>query len=266
MTLTLTSLDRAHEAMQAAPDDEVARRGFYQCLADSELFLLLVREAEGGRMEPEVFAFDEMSYVLVFDREERMAEFLGRAAPYGALSGRALVGLLKGRGLGLALNPEVAPSSIMLPGEAVDWLAGMLEPAPEEMQGAVARDLDAPELGEVVLTAIESRLMRMAGVASAASLVKARFDDGETGHMLAVFDAVPEAQAALAKAMGEVQSFLGVEGQGFDIAFFSGAGRVAEKARAVGYWIELPELKEDENVQVPGAAPGMNPDKPPILR
>ncbi len=264
--MSTTSLDHAHDAMQAAPEDEVARRGFYQHLADSELFLLLVREAEGGSLEPEVFAFDEGSYVLVFDQEERLADFVGSAAPYGALTGRALVAMLKGQGIGLALNPEVAPSSIMLPGEAVDWLAEMLEPAPEEMQGAVARDIAVPELGEAVLAAIEARLMRMAGVARAASFVKAEFEGGQTGHMLAIFDALPEAQAALAKAMGEVQAFLGAQSQGFDIAFFSGAGAVAEKARAVGYWIELPEPKEDESVQVPGAAPGMDPNKPPILK
>ena len=264
--MTETPLDHAHGAMQAAPEDEAARRGFYQALADSELFLLLVREAGDERIEPEVFTFDAGSYVLVFDREERLAEFTGRAAPYAALSGRALVAMLKGQGIGLGLNPEVAPSSTLLPAEAVDWLAEMLEPAPEESQGAVAKAFFAPDLAETVVLALEARLGRMAGVARAACLVKARFDDGQTRHLLAVFDAIPQAEAALAKAMGEMQAFAGVAEQGFDIAFFSGSGAMAEKARAVGHWIELPEPEVVETVQVPGAAPGMDPDRPPILK
>ena len=270
--MTETPLDHAHAAMEAAPEDEVSRRAFYQSLADSELFLLLVRDAEGESIEPEVYAFDEGSFVLVFDREERLAEFVGRAAPYAALSGRALAGMLRGQGIGLGVNPEVAPSSIMLPAEAVDWLAEMLEPAPQEQAGAVAHAFEAPDFDPAVqaaiLAAVEARLERMAGVARAACLVKARFEDGSAGHMLAVFDAVPEAQTPLAKAMGEVQAFAGVEGQGFDIAFFSGAGAVAEKARSVGHWIEFPEpvAMRETQVQIPGAAPGMDPDRPPILK
>ena len=37
----LTPLDTAHDAMQAAPEDDRARLRFYERLADSELFLML---------------------------------------------------------------------------------------------------------------------------------------------------------------------------------------------------------------------------------
>jgi hypothetical protein len=264
--MTETSLDRAHIAMQAAPEDEVARLEFYHCLADSELFLLLVREAEGARVEPEVFEFGSESCVLVFDQEERLADFVGTTAPYAALSGRALVGMLQGQGIGLGLNPEVAPSSTLLPPEAVDWLAETLAPAPEETEDALAKEVGPPDLSETVLAAIEARLIRLAGVARAACLVSARFEDGDEGHLLAIFDVLPAAQAALAKAMSEVQLFSGEDKQGFDIAFFSGGGAMAAKLKAVGRWFDLPAPQAVAKVQMPGAAPGMDPDRPPILK
>ena len=38
-----TPLDRAHAKMQSASDQDAARLGFYERLADAELFLLLTQ-------------------------------------------------------------------------------------------------------------------------------------------------------------------------------------------------------------------------------
>ena len=70
---------------------------------------------EGDRIEPEIFELADASFVLVFDREERLSQFVGRPAPYAAPSGRATASMLAGQGIGLAVNIEVAPSSILLP-------------------------------------------------------------------------------------------------------------------------------------------------------
>jgi len=45
-----------------------------------------------------------LRFALVFDREERLAEFVGRTVPYAGLPGRGLVGMLKGQAIGLALR------------------------------------------------------------------------------------------------------------------------------------------------------------------
>ncbi len=63
-----TPLDDAFAAMEAAPQDDAARLRFYERLADSELFLLLKKEAEGEVLDPEVFELTDASFVLVFDR------------------------------------------------------------------------------------------------------------------------------------------------------------------------------------------------------
>ena len=109
-----TPLDRAHAAMEADPGEAAMRLAFYDCLAGAEVFLLLQAEAEGDRITPEVFDLETGPVVLAFDREERLAAFLGRPAPYAALSGRRLAGMLAGQGLGLGLNLDVAPSAMLL--------------------------------------------------------------------------------------------------------------------------------------------------------
>ncbi len=118
----MTDLDLAHAAMDAAPDDDIARLRFYERLADTELFLLLGAEAQGDQITPELFEIEDQRFALVFDREERLSEFTGRSAPYAACRAAALAQMLAGQGIGLALNLEVAPSAMLIPAEAVDWL------------------------------------------------------------------------------------------------------------------------------------------------
>ena len=130
-----TPIDRAHAAMQAAPDDDTARLRFFERVADGEWFLLLDEEHDGeGPITPKVFPVEEDQFVLAFDREQRLAEFAG-GAPYAAMSGRVLTEMLAGSGFGLGLNLSVAPSEMLLPGAAVDWLQATLGNAPAETHG-----------------------------------------------------------------------------------------------------------------------------------
>ena len=121
-----TSLDIAHAAMEAAPNDDAARLRFYERLADNELFLLLTKEADGDQINPEIFDLCDASFVLVFDRIERLAQFVGKRAPYAALSGRVIAQMLAGQGIGLGVNLEVATSQMLIPPEAVSWLCDTL--------------------------------------------------------------------------------------------------------------------------------------------
>ncbi|MEN8838080.1 MAG: SseB family protein, partial [Celeribacter marinus] len=83
-----TAIDHAHAAMIAAPDDDAIRLRFYERVADAELFLLLEdAPQEDQPVTPRIFPVEDDQFVLVFDREERLAAFAG-AVPYVALSGR----------------------------------------------------------------------------------------------------------------------------------------------------------------------------------
>ncbi|MBR9842932.1 MAG: SseB family protein [Rhodobacteraceae bacterium] len=259
-----TPLDRAHAAMDAAPQDDAARLRFYERLADAELFLLLGKEAEDDKIAPEVFDLSDHRFVLVFDTEERLAAFVGKPAPYAALSGRIIAAMLDGQGIGLAVNLEIAPSSILIPPEAVGWLTETLTHAPDEVAAKV-ESFEAPVgLPEVLLTALDQKLATAAGLAKSAYLVGVQYDNGAKGHLLGFVDAVEAAEGALAKAVSEALTFSGIEAGALDVAFFASSDQVAAQLARVGLRFDLPEPEQPR--EYTPVKPGSDPDNPPKLR
>lgn len=257
-----TDLDTAHAAMQAAPDDDAARLRFYERLADTELFMLLAGEPDGDQISPEIFDIADGRFALIFDREERLAEFVGRTVPYAGLPGRGLVGMLAGQGIGFALNLQVAPSEMLIPAEAVDWLVETLAHNPQEAEARLT-EINAPGgLPEAVVTGLDRKLAIAAGLARFAYLAAAVYEDGTRGHVLAFVDAVPGAEASLAKAAGEALTFSGIEAGAMDVMFVRASDQLAGHLAKVGLRFDLPE---PETPHTPGA-PGMDPQKPPRLR
>jgi hypothetical protein len=257
----MTDLDTAHAAMDAAPDDDAQRLRFYERLADTELFLLLAEEPVGDQVSPEVFDIADGRFALVFDREERLAEFVGRTVPYAGMAGRSLVGMLTGQGVGLGLNLQVAPSEMLIPAEAVNWLATTLENNPEEAEARLTEVTAPGGLPEAVVTGLDRKLAIAAGLARFAYLAAAVYDDGSRGHVLAFVDAVPGAESALAKAAGEALTFSGIEAGTMDVLFVKASDQLAGHLAKVGLRFDLPELTA---AHAP-SAPGMNPAKPPRL-
>ena len=260
--MTQTDLDRAHAAMEAAADDDTARLAFYDRLADSELALLLTREPDGDRIDPETVDIDGVTYVLAFDREDRLATFTGRAAPYASVPGRALMQMLAGQGIGLALNPEVAPSAILIPSEAVDWLAEALLNRPEEAEARLTEILPPKGLPQGLLDALSRKLGRTAGLAKTAWLAAARYEGGGHGHVLAFVDAAPNAETALAHAAGEALTFSGIEAGVIDVLFVAEGDSLTARLARVGLRLDLPDPAQ------PAAPPppGSDPARPPKLR
>ncbi len=259
-----TPLDAAHEAMEAVPQDDAARLRFYDRLAATEMFVLLTREPEGEVVEPEIFDLGEAKVVLVFDREERLSAFTGRISPYAALPGRAVVRMLAGQGIGLGVNLEVAPSSLLLPAEAVDWLAGTLDHGPEESEARVSELRPPSGLPQVLLEALDARLASAAGLAACAWLAAAVYEDKSRGHLLGIAEPVPGSEDALARAINEALVFSGLDAGALDVVFLRRSDPMAARLARVGLRFDLPEAPQAEAVERP--APGSDPDKPPILR
>ncbi len=257
----MTDLDTAHAAMQAAPDDDAARLRFYERLADTELFMLLGAEAQGDQITPELFEIEDQRFTLVFDREERLSQFVGRVAPYAGLPGRALAEMLAGQDIGLALNLDVAPSAMLIPAEAVDWLVQTLGNTPSETEARLS-EVSAPNVPEAVVTGLDRKLAIAAGRARSAYLAAATYDDGGRGHVLAFIDAVDGAEKALATAASEALTFSGIEAGMIDVLFVRSADPLATHLAKVGLRFDLPQ---PEVAQAP-QAPGTDPDKPPKLR
>lgn len=262
--MTQTPLDRAHAAMENAPDDDAARLTFYDNLAGAELFLLLKSEPGEDAVEPDVFHVGDGSYVLTFDLEERLSGFTGAPAPYAAVSGRSLVAMLAGQGIGIGLNLEVAPSSILLPSSAIDWLAETLRAGPVEA-GARPVEIKAPHsIPESLLRRLDAKLATAVGLARSACLVSVVYEGGRRGHLLGIVDAVPGAEPALSRAISEALVFSGLDAGELDVGFFRYDDPVVARLERVGLRFDLPDPVTPGKRHV--AAPGMDPDRPPKLR
>ncbi|MBY6164027.1 SseB family protein [Mameliella alba] len=259
----LTELDRAHAAMEAAPEDDAARLRFYDRLATSELFLMLTEEPRGDNISPELFDLGDARFVLGFDREDRLSGFAGRVVPYAALSGRALAGMLAGQGIGLALNLEAAPSQILLPPEALAWLAETLGQGPQQAEARPV-EVRTPRVPESLVTALDARLATGAGLARKAYLAEVVYEDGSRGHLLGLTGAVPGAEHALAGAINEALVFSGLEAGALDVTFLSDSDSLTAELARVALRFDLPEPQAPNRVE--RLAPGADPEKPPILR
>ena len=260
----MTPLDQAHALMEQYPDTDAYRLRFYERFAESELYLLLDAEPDGDQISPQILTVEDETYLLAFDREERLADFAETGAPYAALPGRDLVAMVVGQGVGVGLNLGVAASNILLSDQALDWLHEMLGNAAKEI-AARPTMFRAPALlsGEFA-TALAERLGNAAGLARQAYLVQADYDDGHTGAMLGFIDATAGAEAALRQMATEAVSFTS-EGTGLDIAFFTSGSEVAAKLAKAGLAIDIPEPAPAPKDFAP-TAPGMDPDTPPRLR
>lgn len=258
-----TPLDLAHVAMESAPDDVEKRLKYFERLADCELFLLLTEEASGDRLSPELFELADASFVLAFDREERLSEFVGKPAPYAAISGRVVAGMLAGQGVGIALNPEVALSSNIIDPEAVAWLAETVSAAPEEMQARVD-ELLPPNVPKILVTNLAEKLATATGLADTAYLVAVQYENGTKSHMLGVVNALSEAEGAIAKAVNEALTFSGLEAAALDVTFVAAHDPIAASLAKVGMRFDLPQPEPTQ--EYAPKAPGRDPDSPPKLR
>lgn len=253
-----TPLDLAHAAHEADPENPALRLRFHERILDSELIVPLAAPPDGDRVEPRLFPLSDGPVVLAFDRDDRMAEFLGTPSDFAALTGRRLVALLAGQGTGLALNLG-APSAALLPPEAVDWLARIASERVPEAE-ASASDIGPPGIvPRPLLDALGPKLAAMADRVSRAHLVSARLGDGAPGLLLALIGVPEAARRAVAAAVAEAVRFSGLDEAALDVAFPADGSPFAVAAARMGLTLELPEPP------APEPAPARE-NRPPRLR
>ena len=257
-------IDEAHAAMERAPEDDAARLHFYERVVESELFLMLERPPEGDVATPRLFDIGEAQVVLAFDREERLVDFAGSATPYAALSGRMLIEMLDGQGISLGLNLEVAPSSTLLPQEAVAWLMQTLGHGPDEAEARMTEIAPPKGLPETLLRALDAKLAMAMGLAQAAFLVNATYENGTRNHHLAFLGTLPGAETALARAVAEALTFSGLDAAALDVSFPKDKSGLIPALTRHGLRFDLPQpVAQDAS---PRPAPGSDPAHPPKLR
>lgn len=257
-----TPLDQAYQARLDTPEAEEVHLRFFQRLADAELFLALVEESNDGDILPQVAQVDDQPYVLAFDLHERLADFAGQATAYAALPGRSLAQMLEGQNLGIALNPQVAPSSSLIEPDQIEWLCDMLNTQTDELMGTLQEVAAPGPTSQATLEALDGKLAQMGGLAQRAYLITATYDDGAQGQMMAVIDPMPGAEPALAQGLAQAVAFAPTPNGPLDVAFFTADDPVAERIARVGLAFDLPQPQE----RPAPVAPGSDPEKPPILR
>ncbi len=255
-----TALDLAVVEMQRNPD---ARFKFYERLMESEMFMVLEDEVADDMARPLVLDTSDCAVALIFDREERLADFAGEPVPYLALSGRKIAAMLADSDIGLGVNLGCA-SETVLGSEIVGWLADSLQGEDNIMQEKPV-EISAPfNVPERLIKALDAKLANMSGVVAAAYLVAVEYETGNKSHMLALVDVTPDAQNGVAEAMSEALLFSGIEAGRLDVTFLLAQDVSLPRFAKVGLSFEIPELilpKFHETI-----APGMDPEKPPKLR
>ena len=261
----MTPLDHAHAAMTTGA--EPAARQFYRVFADATVLLLLDHEPTGERINPRVFDLADGPVVLAFDTDERLAGFDANPLPYAALPGRIIARHLAGQGVSLGLNlGSGAPSEVILPPTALQWLADMLDPQPDIVQATPVVFYPPRGLPLGLADALTFTLDGAAGLALAALLVQVRYSDGKRGHMLAVLDVVPAAQDPLARAFAEALRFSGVDEGELDVTFVASSDPVVPQIALAATVFAVPPLPDPVADSLGRTAPGSNPDRPPNLR
>lgn len=259
----MTRLDDAHAAMMRDEDDDAARLSFYSQLSDVELFLLLESDAIDDQITPRVFDLDEGQVVLAFDLEERLTGFVGGPAPYAALPGRVIAAQLAGQTVGLGLNIGAA-SSIILPADVMEWLTATLGTRPTEV-AAVPQGFSYPWGVPAEMTQrLMEKLGANPGLAEAVLLSEVVYAGGRRGHILAVLGAALGAEAAISGAVSEALVFSGIDLAEMDVVFLAPNDPRFTTIAEVALRLDLP--KPAEPAQTFSNIPGMNPEKPPILR
>jgi len=221
-------------------------------LSASELFVLATKEDE-----LDLFELDGGSYVLAFDTEERLVQFMEGPANFVSLSGRSLAQMLAAEGHGIGLNLDVAPSSILLPDDAVEWLA---ETTGAQAMGAAftMAPLRSPDgLSDAFLKQLDARLAQAAGMVDEAYLVG--LDQGR--YLLGLTGALKEAETLLVQIVTEAVQFSGQDVK-IETVFFDKTDPALTRLSNVGLRFDVPK----PSVAPPTGAPGSDPDKPPKLR
>ncbi len=260
-----TPLDISCELMKASQEDDAARLRFFESVAETELFVLLEKEHSGEeKISPLILPVEEQQYILVFDREERLAQFAQDSqSAYAAMSGRVLVELIAGASLGIGINLGVEASEMLLPASAIEWLKTTLEADPIESKGQISEVFAPHGLPEIFITSLDRKLALTQGLADFVYLVGVQYEGGVRSHLLTFINHVPGSEDALARLVSEALIFSGVEAGALDVAFFKQSDSICASFARFGLRFDLPVKSE---ASAAPKAPGMDPNKPPVLK
>lgn len=259
----ITDIDKAVAALADAPDDAARNLAVHARFAECEIFLVLETEAEGETVKPLIMETSTGRLVLGFDRDIRMTAFMGGATAYIALAGRKLAQLLKGQELGIALNLGTSYETVITP-DAVNWITQTLDSTAKQVEARITEITPPGLLPHGLLEALDRRISALSGVADAALLGGAKYENNMHGHILGIVNAGAEAQEGIAYSIGEALRLSGLEAGSLDVLFLSEADQITQALSRNGLRFDIASVSSEAPPQ--RKAPGTDPDTPPRLR
>ena len=266
MTKKLTKLDRLKELADGSDHDEKSRFCFYEALIDTELYLLLEKELEGGVVCPKLIETSDDKYAVVFDTISRLVEFTGYSSPYLALTGRMALPILKEQKLGLGLNLNLAVlSEILLGSSDIDWLQNIVEQFPEKLNEKITK-FSEPSIPVSVRDLLHKKLKYLSEFVAEVWSAEAVYESGHKSQIIAFVDVNAQMHGAIAKAVNEALTFISEESSSIDVIFLKSESLDIKKIRQVGVSFNF---KKDRKEQITLSDTVITPRqnlKPPRLR
>jgi len=173
-----TRLDRLWQAVsEGGGEDEWLR--FYEGVAAQRLIVPMTDQGDA----PATLTLESGEVALAFDTEDRFGAFITGPTEQVTVTGADLARALAPLGLGVALNPGVAPGETVVDATAVAWIAehSGAEVAVEEASDT--RLVAPPVMEALLLEALGTRLAEMAGHVTEAWLVGTEAADGFEGYL-----------------------------------------------------------------------------------
>ncbi len=263
-----TKLDAVFVSAMSAKE-ESAMAAFYDALAATMLYMPIEGDPESEDVSPMALELEGGPTVLVFDTEERLAEFVEKPTGYAAAPGRTVIEMAARAGAQIGVNLGPSPSATLLPVEVVAWIAEALT-TPVEIRDLSQVLLSAPVSPEAaLLQALAERLAEFSDVVAEAWLVSAETSEGPAGMALILSPQAGVATEdgglaeALAEGIARAVQFATPGERPPDLALVEEGAKPLEVARRVG--IGLHAVVEASAPAEP-QAPGSDPAKPPKLR
>jgi len=262
-----TRLDAVFVSAMAAKE-EAAMAAFYDALAATTLFMPIEGDPEADDAAPMALELEGGPTLLVFDTEERLAEFIDKPMGYAAAPGRTVIEMAARAGAQIGVNLGPSPSATLLPVDVVAWIAEALT-TPVEIQDLSRVMLSPPRAPDAaLLQALAERLAEYADLAAEGWLVSVETGEGPAGLALILLPqpGVSNDGGALAEALSEgiaraVQFATPGEAPPA-LALVEEGEKPLAVARRVG--IGLHGVAEEAPAEP--QAPGSDPAKPPKLR
>ncbi|WP_093973964.1 SseB family protein [Boseongicola aestuarii] len=213
---------------------------FYETLAEARIFVLLDDTAKGETYEPKVFTLKDAQYLLAFDVPEQADELTGSTASTSPTLGMDLFKLLRGRDIGLGINMGGTSSATLISGETIEMICAYYdgeagEPLVADADTSQFRALLAPQnFPDTLQNALSDMLFRLQQTFNKAVLLKAEYEEGKSGFIVAVSGAADPDRGAIAAAVEDALKASRRNDVQLDVAFLGLDDPMASRIERVG--------------------------------